>query len=659
LIAEDLRMLSPFRRLLVLSLQLSLFLHANAVPAQKGGPAKEPPAIRDALGRVTPWGPEVNGARLCVQVVRTRLLYGEPIEVLLHTLNPARKGDNERGPFVRVYWDGPSRTVQVKFTTWNGEAVPFTLQSFGYSSSLDGDYHVVRLWPQGKFARGRYLTPGSYRLSVEIDATNWQKLDDYSWVGRLTAPTVELEVVEGGPKARHELVPPALRQKAEGWIRDLDDKVFATREAAEKQLAAVVLDVLPLLEEALDAPQLEQAMRARRVLRELLTALVKSSAGFAWRPIWHEGGPVLAYLGEPSWQLLAEEFNRQLPPAFLALAAAYGPVDPPEALDKVTAERARQLAVQLEDNDVKVRLRTLRSLSRTTNETILKALVGRLADPFSYIVAGPGDPFPYLMVAYEAQQAIAWQGKPAVPSLVAFGTRGPAQFHREAIEVLGRIEADPLSLKFLGEVMNSPEYDDRWQCVETLKKLGPPAAPLLYRAAQDAKEHPNVRREAITGLGRNGDARTHGAFLIRMLRDDNHDLARAAAEALGKLPVRDALPILAELVRDQKAPRDVRTFALTAYRNTAERKEAEAFLLELLDANRGGEMRELSMIYLAHLNCRNAVPQLLDALDDPERHMRGTADYALRVLSGQRKGVGYDPRRPDSGPWRTWWQKQK
>jgi hypothetical protein len=59
---------------------------ATAARPDKPNKAQEEPT--DLQGRPLPWGPEVNGARLSVRLVRNRLLYGEPIEFLVDTLNP-------------------------------------------------------------------------------------------------------------------------------------------------------------------------------------------------------------------------------------------------------------------------------------------------------------------------------------------------------------------------------------------------------------------------------------------------------------------------------------------------------------------------------------------------------------------------------------------
>src|SRR5262245_50307095 len=193
-------------------LALCLIAAAIASPAaaQKGD-GKKPPDDRDAFGRVKPWSDEVNGARVRLRLVRERLQYGEPLGFIVEARHAG-----EKGPFVRLHWDGPRPTATLELKTDRGEAVPFTRQSFGYSDSLEGAYHTGRLWPQGKFALGRYFAPGKYRLRLVVEADR-NKLDAHSWEGKFTVPEVAFEVIEPGANARRELVPPALRDKAAAW----------------------------------------------------------------------------------------------------------------------------------------------------------------------------------------------------------------------------------------------------------------------------------------------------------------------------------------------------------------------------------------------------------------------------------------------------------
>lgn len=641
------------RRSLLSWLGAGLLVGALACPAgaQEAKAKQAEPEARDAFGRVMPWADAVNGARVRLRVVRTRLLYGEPLGFIVESRHVS-----EQGPYVRLNWDGDYQTLRLELTTDRGEAVPFTRQLFGRGDSTAGGHHTGRLWPGGKFALGRYLAPGSYRLRLVVDARR-NKLDANSWEGKIVTPEIAIEVIAAGAAARRELVPPALREKAAGWIRDLDSAKFAEREAADKALRAVALDVLPLLEEKLrEARRTEDRIRAQRIVGDTLAPLLRSREWGAVLP--QETGPVLALLGEESWNVLRERSEGPLPEQLPAIAAAFAPVGPYRDLTRPTEKDVAEIVARLRHERPAERVRAVRALTKTADRRVLDALAQRLADSYTYHLHGPGHPVPFALVAHEAAEALAWQGNPAVDAVTAFGRANPDSYRRVA-EVLAGIGPDKRSAKFLGELMANDSYEVRWSVAEALGKLGPPAAPHLLKAAGDAKELSPLRREAIKALGRLGDAKVHGPFLLEMLKNDNAELQGAAVEAVAGLKLAEALPELMRLARDTKADTYVRCGAMHAVKRLAPRKEAEALLLELLDRKQLAMVRSSAMVQLAFLNCRKAVPPILDALDDADDFVRRTADSALRILSGRREGVGYDPRRPEPQRWRDWWKEKQ
>jgi HEAT repeat protein len=614
---------------------------------------KDPPeAYRDVLGRPLPWGPEVRGVRLSVSTLRTRLLHGEPVEVWLHTLNTTRDG-----PYLRLVWEGPGRTVSVALTTEKGEAVPCTLELFRQGDGTPGSTHAARLWPKGKFADGAHLAPGRYRLGVTVEPPK-DRADPLAWVGRLEGPPLTLEVLEGGPGARARLVPPKLRARAAALIRDLDARDFRTREAAEKALTPVALDALPLLEEAIASGPAEAATRARRLLRAALQPVLKSWSEAMGYQVWHEGGPVLAYLGEPSWQLVREHFRGQLPDGMRALAAMFGPVTRFRDPGRLSAAEKRQLAAGLADPDAAKRIHAVRSLPRTADEALLKALVLLLADPFSYMVPSECHPVPTFPVAHEAGPAVVRQGPAVIEPLIAFARARDSAARRTAARLLGAIGPDPRTLKYLGELLDAPEHEAHLGVLEALGKLGRAGVPLLRRIIEDPKRHPYLRRDAIPLLGKYGTAQADGPLLRGLLADSNLELVGAAARAVAEPGVKEALPALVRIARDEALDQNVRYAALAGVVRLAERKQAEGVLLGLADPRTHGGVRGHAMQALARLDCRRAIPAVLDALADGDWYVRATADHALRGFAALPAGVGYDAAQPDPARWRRWWEQQ-
>src|SRR4051812_41249899 len=96
--------------LFVASAVVSIALGSAATGrAEPPVPASKRP---DALGRPVPWGDEVKGLRLSLQLPRTRLLFGQPIELSLVSVRAT-----DQPPYLRVRFDEPGKTATVEFTT--------------------------------------------------------------------------------------------------------------------------------------------------------------------------------------------------------------------------------------------------------------------------------------------------------------------------------------------------------------------------------------------------------------------------------------------------------------------------------------------------------------------------------------------------------------
>jgi HEAT repeat protein len=616
------------------------------------GPASKPPEApsEDAFGRPLRWSEPVGGARISLHQLRTRLFHGEPVSVIVQSLNP------RDGPYLYLTWTGAERTAKLELTTAGGEAVPFTVELTRQGAGLEGAYHVARLWPQGKFARGRYFAPGAYRVRLVVDCKP-DRSHGRSWSGRIASRVVAFEVLGEG-EGRMALVPPALRERAAAWVRDLGAADFRKREAAVKAVEPVTLEVLPPLEDALASKDPEQAARARRLVLARLQPVLAQPHGPYGYLTWEDVGPVLASFGEPTWQLLRQQLKGQLPPALKIQAALFAPVGPHKDLARPTGEQVARVVARLGDPDPLVRLRAVRALTRTGDERILKALAERLADPFSYTSPSECRGYTFFPVVHEARAALIWQGKAAVGPLIGWGRAHPAQ-GGEVARLLGRIGPDPQALTYLAELVNGPVHDGRAFGVQALAKFGPAGGAALFKKARDVAEVHTIRRDAITALGYCGDAKAHGPFLVGMLGDASNEFVWAAATALGKLKDREALPALLRVARDEKVDQNARYAAMHAVVGMVERKEAEALLLELLEPRRHGGVRGVAMGLLAEFDCKKAIPLILDALADADWYVRARADGALRGFAGRPDGVGYDAQRPDPAPWRAYWKQQR
>ena len=74
---------------------------------------------RDVFLRPLPWGPAVGGRKIGLHMTRTRLSYGQPLEVFFRSACPydERKALNR---LVHVTWTGHDRTTLLELTAEDG-----------------------------------------------------------------------------------------------------------------------------------------------------------------------------------------------------------------------------------------------------------------------------------------------------------------------------------------------------------------------------------------------------------------------------------------------------------------------------------------------------------------------------------------------------------
>ncbi|MFL5341717.1 MAG: hypothetical protein ACJ8F7_16350, partial [Gemmataceae bacterium] len=324
---------------------LGLLLVAPSLLAQPpiAGPQRPPGNPRreqlDAFGRKLPWGDAVNGSRVCLAFPTNRLLYGQPLQMMLLTRYEVAKP-----PYPRIQLDEPGRNATVEFTTDKGEQVPFSMRYGGGASGPEGTRHEFRLLPQGRFLRNLDLAPGHYRLRVVIDSKPGPSTRP-EWIGKLVTNTLELIVVESTPAGRAELVPEAARELAAA----LGDPQAEKRRAAAQALLNLGNGAVPAVTDALGSDSPERRETAREVFRRLLTFWpMRDDMNVA------HVGIVLAQLPDVGWKALPDNFRPEDIERLRTEAAAVGPVPmepPPE----------KQLLAGLHDLAPHVRFRPLQS----------------------------------------------------------------------------------------------------------------------------------------------------------------------------------------------------------------------------------------------------------------------------------------------------------
>jgi HEAT repeat protein len=323
-------------------------------------------------------------------------------------------------------------------------------------------------------------------------------------------------------------------------------------------------------------------------------------------------------------------------------------------------EEARKLIADLTAKDPKIRLKAVRRVPPTSNEEVLAALVGTLADPHTAPGFGFGETPPRHPVADAAlSDSLPGQGPAAIGPLLDFaGREANASYRKLVAAVLGKLGPDKRSFEFLHALVEKGSHHERCLAVQACGQLGPEAIPELLRVARDGKQHAVVRRLAIEETANSGTAESVGAFLREALRYEEDQHRRAAARAIEAVEFRGALPDLRRLAEDEREEQNVRSDALRAFVVLAERGDARELVWKLLDSPDPSTRWRAEMI-LGGLGDTGDVPRLLERLSDKDRAVRARADSVLRLIAEKRTGVGYDPAKPDPELWQRWWKERR
>jgi len=123
------------------------------------------------------------------------------------------------------------------------------------------------------------------------------------------------------------------------------------------------------------------------------------------------------------------------------------------------------------------------------------------------------------------------------------------------------------------------------------------------------------------------------AALLEALSDPDPHVASQAVRAVGRWTHRDSLPSLKKALHDSRT--EVRVAAVDAIGKFRYRDEVDASLLrDFLGSGREvPEVRASAARSLGRMQCWQAMPELVDALEDPDVLVRGRAGAAVcRIL---------------------------
>ena len=166
----------------------------------------------------------------------------------------------------------------------------------------------------------------------------------------------------------------------------------------------------------------------------------------------------------------------------------------------------------------------------------------------------------------------------------------------------------------------------REDAAQTLGKLGDRAAVPALIRALK-DEHHMVRMYAVMSLRQLGD-RSAVPALIQALKDKDSSVRMDAAQALGKLGDRAAVPALIEALKDDSEY--VRSYAASALESLGDRSAVPALVEALKDKD--SWVRTRSALALGRLGDKSALPVLVETLKDKDERVRGDAAWTVGEL---------------------------
>ena len=193
-------------------------------------------------------------------------------------------------------------------------------------------------------------------------------------------------------------------------------------------------------------------------------------------------------------------------------------------------------------------------------------------------------------------------------------------------------------LTLLTQALREGTRDQRVSAAITLGNLGERRAvvPLI-----DALHDPDnmVWHFATEALGQIGDVRAYVPLVEAFTDPDYHNVARTAADSVGRLKGVPLDPLVTAL---QHKHRNVRYCAASALYDLNDKRAVDALLSALDDED--WQVRQVAAAALGNLGDKRAIEPLTKALDDAEVSVRSVALAALRKLGDPAALATLDPR---------------
>ena len=202
------------------------------------------------------------------------------------------------------------------------------------------------------------------------------------------------------------------------------------------------------------------------------------------------------------------------------------------------------------------------------------------------------------------------------------------------IESLGKLKALE-ALEILTDIATDEYSDDnslRWRAVVALGEIGSPdSLPVLESLFADTD--PNLRNYTISAL-KHYSSKEVSYLLIQGLKDSFWRVRINAAESLGELGIKEAVPILIYKIKQDPDIRNVRAASLNALGEIGG-SEAYNFIRELYKNERTDiGLRSIAIGILAEKDLSKSLKTIKSVLEDEwEKDKPLILDYTCKILS--------------------------
>ncbi|MCS7265295.1 MAG: HEAT repeat domain-containing protein [Armatimonadetes bacterium] len=181
-------------------------------------------------------------------------------------------------------------------------------------------------------------------------------------------------------------------------------------------------------------------------------------------------------------------------------------------------------------------------------------------------------------------------------------------------------------IQFLIDQLKSSDEKIRSSAVEALRTIGKPATNLLIKAAQS--KDPLQRWGAVAALGETGEPKAV-PILLRALRDEDENVRAVAAASLGKLRYARAAPQLIRALADKSE-------RVQAHAEWALENIGEEAIPAIMEGAKKTATKLRAFRLLGRLKAKEAVPVLIEGLNDRKPEIRSMAAWALGEIGDQR-----------------------